>query len=246
MRHVPWIVIVLSITFFNCSSSLQIKQGLTRQQYSMGYILDSKPSETKTPVSVFFKNVAYSRPFPDTVDVHCKAGFVLPLIVLNVWGFTYKCTLGKQALTDDVNDFLINHLKLESQRSGIFSLAAHDSSADYSVRLDSVTIICDGPYTESGMVMITPMFFSFISSNRAGPCHARIAWTLKIFKNNLPVSVQKIETEQEGHPISSRVNNIFRLQNQYGISMAEGLSFAYKQAIESTVEAINEAIRKNK
>ena len=240
MRHV---ILAASLLLFGCGSSLQIQKSIGANQFSLSYVHDSKPISEKGSNNVYIEPIEFVNNISDTLAVRPKGTFVLPLLLFNVWNYKYECSLGKNVLSENNENFIKNSIATEVDRSGIFNISSEPSNADYSLNIKVVENKCYGPYSQNGFFYFFLIAYGYGVSESAGPGISSVKWVYQLKKNDSTVICDSIMVAKEGSSIRTRAKDYAQLRRDFGNSMAEALSNSYKECIEKTIAAINDKLK---
>jgi hypothetical protein len=238
-----YVLLTISLFLFSCGSSLQIQKSLGTYQFSLSYIHDSKPISEKGRSNVYIEPIELVNTIADTLSVRPKGTFVLPLLFLNIWNYKYECTLGKNVLAENTETFIRNSIAAEANRSGNFTLSSEPSSADYSLNIKITENKCYVPYSQNGFFYFILVAYGYSFSENAGPGTSTVKWIYQLRKKDSTVICDSIIVTKEGSSIRTKAKDYAQLRKDFGNSMAEALSNAYKECIDKTIVTINDKLK---
>lgn len=241
MRKVLYLIIVMSFAV-GCASGL--RKDLNCRSCSLIYLRDSAPVETKTADKLFINSVSINdTQMRDETIVKKNGKLLIPLLVLNVWNFKYKCELGKNGIEGDIPE-KIKHLFIsESERSGLYQVTEDETSSNVFLELEIKDMKATGPYCFFGTIIVTPIFWVSNHKQTAGPATAEIKIAARL-KSGENILLEKEYSSTESSQILKKGNITFKkLRENYITSMVEALSIACKDCLERLIQDINNELK---
>jgi hypothetical protein len=236
-------LVFMALIVTGCGSSLEKQQSIISNRYSLAYLHDSKAIADKRNINVYIDSLKIEKNIADSLVVHSKSAFVLPLVFIDVWNFNYDCIFGRNVLVENNKDFIKSNLITEVKRSGIFNIVSTPDSADYSLNIKITDSKCSGGYNQNGFFYFLLFAFGYRVAEKAGPEVSTVNWSYDLRKGNLSVLRDSIVTVKVAAPPRLFMRDYAQLRKDFGSGMAVALSDAYKECIESTVSTINTSIK---
>lgn len=238
-RRVLMLLAVITVMFTNCTTTKRIQKNMNTGQYSLAYLHDSEENNEKNNVYVNITDVYNHSSMNDTTKVKRLKGWVVPLIFINIWRSENKCVQGKSMIEEDITNFIKTSLANEINRSGSFNTDTLNTS-EYSIKLTINEIKTEGPYVSSGYFYFALYVYGYSFSDIAGPAISTMKINYQLYKGEVIVLENTIDTRQMTQPIIRRYNNDKFLQRDYSISMVEAVSFNIKKVNEQIVKELNQ------
>lgn len=251
-RYVFPFFIVGLLLLTGCSVQNELQSSFCINKQPLLYVFDSDISPTKTNVSVLIDSVTIAEDtILDSTEVTKEHGFILPFFLFNLWDYKYMCSLGQNALQENIAQFVHKSVIQEGKRSGRFEIESDLDSlqADYShysleVTVDSLTVC--GPFQYGGYAIIMPYGYAYSMNESAGPGSSRVAISYILKKDGNYVSSNTIHLSTNTAFLKQHsAYDSSKLKKNYAIALTEALSLNVKTTIEKLVEDINEYIMIN-
>lgn len=226
-------VIISAITLLaSCSAPKDIQRNLNAGRYSLSYIMDSKISTSKSGTAVRVEPVQFDRTMMiDSCQVKRKGAWVVPLVLLNVWGSKSQCIQGMSMFEEDIPTFFRESLIKEINRSGSISSDSLNTS-QYTVELSIDKIKTEGPYVSSGLFYFALYFYGFFQTETAGPAISEFKASYKLKKGGEIIHTNSLMCAKKTELITKQYNNAKVLQHDYAVSMVEAVSMNLKATAE--------------
>ena len=88
---------------------------------------------------------------PQATSVTEKSGFVLPLLVVNLWKYDYQSQLGQSQLTNDYKAFIRESFVEELKRSGKYNYVEDQSEMEIDLKIKTISMTA--PMRKTGNVV---------------------------------------------------------------------------------------------
>jgi hypothetical protein len=237
--HKLSLVVIIAISLQSCTSTQKIQSMMNMNKNSLSYLKDSKIAEYKSDKKILIDSIYFkSNLLPEITTVTKTKGWFIPLVFVYVWKSESNCVQGKQTIQEHIPTFLRENLVDEIQRSGNFNVDSSNAS-EYKLELSFEEINTDGPYVSNGFFYCVLYVYGFSYSDMAGPAKSNLKISYRLKHNDEVVYSNSLTSEQIGQTIRGNYNSYKGLQRDFSISMAEALSFNFKNVIASIVYDLN-------
>ncbi len=239
MRNLFLLIIALMMLVLGgCTSSGKIQKCFTERPHHLYYLHDSKVVPDKLPVNVSVSVSDQQIQIPEYTEIKRTKGWVIPLLVFNMWKSENECTLGSDMLDQNLGSAVCHSLCREIERSGNF-LADTLREADYHLEVQLNRIESSGPYSSSGFFYFLLFFYGFGYSDIAGPAISDVEISYELRKGGVTVLENTLSAQIITDPINLRVSNNTQLIRHYATSMTECIAHNLKQINEDLVGELN-------
>ncbi len=231
------VAILITIIISSCTSTKKVQEHLEYNKQSIIYLMDSSPSEKVSNHKLSVTAITTDSSVRKEGNVIKETGWVVPLLVVNIWGSQKMCYQGASMFDNDWSTSLELNFYRESQRSGIFKI---DSNAiEYQLELTIDKLEAKGPYFSQGHFIFAALFYFYSSVDYAGPAETKLAISYKLKQNGKVVHKNSFNSEKETEQLEKGYKNKKKLIQGFATSMAEATSNNFKNVIESIVQDLN-------
>lgn len=227
-------IILIALLASSCISTKKIESLFSYYRPIVHYQLDNEIKLNKLPISVAIGEVRFDSLVRKKTSVTKKSGWIIPLVVVNVWKSKKICYQGLSSYYTPVENSFQYYLKKESSRSGIYQLDSLD--ADYELEIIIKKIEAIGPYKDVGY-----SFFSYgvEFKGTAGPALAEFVAVYQLKKNGAVIREEAFESNRKVEFIYQDYEDRKDLLKSYSSRMAEATSLNIKTIIEAMVVDLN-------
>ena len=227
------VVVVLAMLSSGCGGAPALESLLQTKNGPLGYLYDSEKISVKQAGTLRIGSVIVDDVLPPTTSVIEESGFVLPLLVVNVWKYDYQSRLGQSQLTNDYKAFVKDSFIEELKRSGKFNYVDDQSEMEIDLRIKNISMTA--PMRKSGNVIFLLYAVSFSQSYFAGPAEVRITADAVLKKDGKEIFNQEFGGIGRTGVLQGRNLNI----SDFTTAMIEALSLSVKNLNEGIVREIN-------
>ncbi|MDD3051980.1 MAG: hypothetical protein PHR06_12670 [Candidatus Cloacimonetes bacterium] len=202
MRNYLLLFLLLTLTVVGCSNNKSLASNLKNRKQYLHYVHDSNINNEKNRIAVTLDSVRiHNSAMTDSTKVQKTNGYVIPLLLINFWDYSYECDLGKDVVAENLEDFFTESFVNESKRSGDFLINPSDSllsecEAEYNLRITVDSLSVKGPYSYKGNAIITPYAYAYSIYEIAGPAVAKCVINAQLQKNEQIVIDKRFKTSQ--------------------------------------------------
>lgn len=228
-----WFVVFSVMLCAGCGGAPALESLLQTKNGPLGYLYDSEKVSEKQTGTLRIGSVIVEDVLPRATSVTEQSGFVLPLLVVNVWKYDYQSQLGQSQLTNDYKTFITDSFIEELKRSGKFSYV--DGQSEVEIDLKIKTISMTAPMRKTGNVIFLLYAVSFSQDYYAGPAEVRITADAVLRKDGTEFWNQQFTGVGRTGVLEGRNLNIA----DFTTAMIEALSLSVKNLNENIVREIN-------
>ncbi|HEU4504124.1 MAG TPA: hypothetical protein VFR79_04790 [Nitrospira sp.] len=228
-----WFVALGVMLCAGCGGAPALENLLQTKNGPLGYLYDSEKVSEKQTGTVRIGSVIVEDVLPQTTSVTEQSGFMLPLLVVNVWKYDYHSQLGHSQLTNDYKTFIKDSFVEELKRSGKFSYVDDQSAMEIDLKIKTISMTA--PIRKTGNVIFLLYAVSFSQSYYAGPAEALITADAVLKKDGTEVFTQQFTGVGKTGVLQGRNLDIA----DFTTAMIEALSLSVKNLHENIVREIN-------
>ena len=233
--------ILIATLTSGCISTKKVERSFSYYRPIIDFSLDSEIKLSKLPFSVVINKVRMDSLVRQKTSVTKKSGWLIPLVVVNVWKSKKICYQGLSSYYTPVESSYLHYLKAESRRSGVFQLDSLD--ADYEVEIIIKKIEAYGPYKDFGFSIFINPLSAIIYEGTAGPALAEFVAVYQLKKNGAIIREETFESNSKVNFIHYDDQDRKDILKSYSTRMAEATSLNIKTVIEAMVVDLNSYFR---
>ncbi len=236
-------LLLVPVFLFSCSGSKMLLKSLNKYQAPMDYLHDSKITNCDKSESLFLFDIDSS--VLDSVTSVSKINHkVLPFLFFNYEELNLAVQLGQSSLKTNYPDFFKESFRVESQRTGCYSLADNPSGAEYSLEIKYDTCIIKSKYQQNSTILFLLLAYSVSTRELGFPAEANLALHVRFKKGDDLVFEKKYSIDRIQPFLNNQSVNVNNLRSDFVNNMAESLSLGTKDCIEQIINDINHVIKK--
>jgi len=228
-----WLVVLGVMLCAGCGGAPGLESLLKTKSGPLAYLYDSEKVPVKQAGTVRLGSVLVEDVLPQTTSVTEQSGFLLPLLVVNVWKYDYQSQLGQSQLTNDYKTFIKDSFIEELKRSGKYSYVDEHSEIEIDLKIKAISMTA--PIRKTGNVIFLLYAVAFNQSYYAGPAEVLITADAVVKKEGMEIFNQEFRGIGRSGVLQGRNINI----PDFTTAMIEALSWSVKNLNESIVRAIN-------
>ncbi len=228
------LIIIIALLASSCISTKKVERSFSYYRPIINYYPDSEIKSDKRSTALNIEAVIIDKSVRQKTSVTKKSGWMIPLIVINIWKSKKICYQGLSSFYTPIEQSFKHYLKEESSRSGNYQLDSLD--ADYELEIILKKVEAYGPYKDVG----SSFFLSTIDyTGTAGPAVAELEATYQLKKNGVLIRESPFESNRIVEFIDHDYDDRNDLLKTYAIRMAEATSQNIKTVIEAMVVDLN-------
>jgi hypothetical protein len=228
-----WLTILPVMLCAGCGGVTSLESLLQTKNGPLAYLYDSEMISMKQAETLSIGSVIVEDVLPPATSVTQESGFVLPLLVVNVWKYDYQSRLGQAQLTNDYKAFIKDSFVEEIKRSGKFGYV--ESQGDMEIDLRVKNISMTAPMRKAGNVIFLLYAVSFSQSYWAGPAEVVVSADVVLRKEGNEIFNQEFKGRGRTGVLKGRNLNL----EDFTTAMIEALSSSFKDLNENIVREIN-------
>lgn len=228
-----WPVVLNLMLCVGCGGAQGLESLLQTKNGPLAYLHDSEKVSVKQAGTVRVGSIVVDEVLPQATSVTEKSGFVLPLLVVNLWKYDYQSQLGQSQLTNDYKAFIRESFVEELKRSGKYNYVEDQSEMEIDLKIKTISMTA--PMRKTGNVIFVVYAVAFDQSYYAGPAEALITADAVLKKDGKEIFNQEFTGLGRTGMLQGQNLNIA----DFTTAMIEALSLSVKNLNESIVREIN-------
>jgi len=222
----------------SCISTKKVESLFGYYRPIINYYPDSELKLDKLPFSVAIGEIKMDSLVRQKTTVTKKSGWIVPLILVNVWESKKTCYQGISSYYTPIQNSFEYYLKKESERSGIFYLDSLD--ADYKLDIIIQKVEAYGQYKDFGFSFLN---YALYYEGITGPAESAFVVTYQLKKKQLVVRKETFMSSRKIDFDYYDNKNRKVLLKAYSVRMAEATSKNTKTVIEAIIVDLNSYFR---
>lgn len=228
-----WLAVLIVMLCAGCGGAAGLESLLQTKNGPLAYLYDSEKVSLKQAGTVRVGSVVVDEVLPQATKVTEESGYVLPLLVVNLWKYDYQSQLGQAQLTNDYKAFIRESFIEELKRSGKYSYVEDQSEMEIDLKIKTISMTA--PMRKTGNVIFLLVAVSFDQSYYAGPAEVLITADAVLKKDGQEIFNQEFRGLGRTGLLQGRNLDIA----DFTTAMIEALSLSLKNLNEHIVREIN-------
>lgn len=215
-----------------CIGAGGLQTRMARRSGEVMYLHDARATERQQG-TVSLAAFTIDAALPAKTAVRKTGGYVVPLLLVNVWKGEYQSTLGAEQITNDTARFMQESFTEELKRSAKYAFVERDGDLQVEMRVTKITT--GAPIVESGNFFFLLLAWSYSTSVYAGPVDVSVEAEAVVRKGGVEVLRKPVVGRARTGALTRKGSKIEDLTT----AMIEGLSLAVKGLNDAAVGEIN-------
>ena len=226
-------MLILAVLLSGCGAAAGIQSTLKDRNGELLYLHDSEKVPDKQGGTVQISSFVVDDILPSETTVREKSGFVLPLLVVNVWKFEYQSSLGSDQLKNDYKKFIQDSFIEELDRRGRYKHVEGHGDMELAVEVKTMTM--SAPIVKTGNFLFLLVAWAFGQNTSAGPVSVVVTANVELKKDGKELFNRDFQGKTQTNILAGQHVNL----EDFTTSMIEGVSLAIKDLDERIVSGIN-------
>jgi hypothetical protein len=228
-----WSIILTSVLLSGCAGTAALQSTLQSRSGELVYLHDTPPVPDKRKGTLKLGSFVVDDVLPPATTVQKESGFLLPLLVFNMWKYGYTSSLGAAQIANDYKTFMRESLVEELKRSSTFAYA--DDQADIEIDLKIKTVAMNAPIERNGHFLFAVYAVSWGDQTLAGPVDVVMTADAVWKQDGKELMTREVQGRGRAGILGGRIVQM----EDYTTAMIEALSLAIKDLNENLVKEIN-------
>jgi hypothetical protein len=225
-----------AVLLSGCVGAEGLQLELAKSRAELMYV-HAPPLAERQPGTVALGKVAVEAALPKETTVEKTGGFVVPLVLFNLWWADYRSELGAAQLQNDLATFTRSSLAEALRRGARYAWAEQGGDLTVDVTVRKATT--DAPLGESGEFVFLLVNGSAHKTFNAGP--ATVTLDGEVVMRRGDVELVRRPIQAKGSSIGILRGSDVSIIQDFTPAMGEALSLAVKAFADEVVRTVNEA-----
>jgi hypothetical protein len=230
------LLVVTAWLLGGCMGTAGLEQRLRGRQGELMYLRQTRAVE-RVAGTVSIDAFAVEHALPAVTTVRRTGGWVVPLVLINVWKGEYECSLGAAQIANDWPLFAKESLVEDLRRGARHALVERGGDLRIDVRITKVAM--KAPVVEGGHIAFVPVAGTSGKSIRAGPVDAAVEGEVVARRGGQEVLRKIVAGSARTASLRRKDNDFDAYAADFTTAMIEGLSLAVKDFNGAVVDEVN-------